>query len=160
MKKSWNIIEKVIATLLQAWALFYVYSLSSHNTETVRLLSKSAVNYGLLIKAFHLNYLIGVLCFVGGIGLLYDKRWGWVSCIISTLVFTGLMLVSGRNGITTEQNEHMVNSISYLIVAALFIATFILLVQKPFRVKYRPNMLTWLLIAGVIVLVIVDKSVL
>ena len=155
MRKSWNIIETVIATLLQAWALFYIYSL----VDRLKVAGGVSMPANLWIKAFHINFLLGVLCFLGGIGLLYDKRWGWVSSIICTLAFAGFMLVSGRNGVTAQKNVHMMASVSYLIVAALFIALFILLVQKPFRIKYKPNFLTWLLIGGALVLVVIDKSV-
>lgn len=159
MNKRWTIIEKVISTLLQAWALFYIYSLTSTLLGTARMPSRLTMANTITFKMFHVNYIMGVLCFAGGIGLLYDKRWGWVLCLITTLVFTGLMLVSGRNGITAEKNEHMMMSVSYLVVAALFAIMFLLLVQKPLRLKYKPNVVTWLLVAGVIILVVIDKNV-
>lgn len=155
MNKRWNAIETVIATLLQAWALFFIYSLA----DNLHVAGGVSMPTGVWIKVYHINLLSGLLCFIGGIGLLYDKRWGWISSIISTLVFAGFMLVSGRNGITAEKNAHMGASVSYLIVAALFVAIFILLIQKPFRIKYKPNLLTWLLVGGALVLVIIDKSV-
>jgi len=151
MKRSWTITEKVIATLLQAWALFYVYSLTDSIVDRL--------HYGIIISMFHMNYLAGILAFVGGVALLYDKRWGWLSCIICVIIFAGFMLVSGRNGIMKENSVRVMASVGYLITAALFIVLFILLVQKPFRQKYKPTVLSWLIVGASIMLVLIDKSV-
>lgn len=160
MNKKWTVIEKVISTLLQAWALFYVYSLTSNLLGSTSIPGRPGMGGSVTFNMFHINYLMGILCFIGGIGLLYDKRWGWVLSVLTSLVFAGLMLVSARNGITAEKNDHMMRSVSYLVVAALFATIFLLLVQKPFRLKYKPNAVTWLLVVGAVIAVIIDKSVL
>lgn len=159
MKKSWTITEKVIATLLQAWAVYFVYSLTNGISDRLHFVTKVQMDYGLIISMFHMSYIIGILTFVAGVALLYDKKWGWLSCIICTILFAGFMLVSGRNGIQKENNVMLMASVGYFITAALFIILLFLLVQKPFRQKYKPTILNWLIVGASVLLVLIDKSI-
>jgi hypothetical protein len=164
MKKGWFITEKVIATILQAWSLFYLYSISVEIYKNLHMgvltgqLKKEDLDFAELFKAFHFNYIAGLVCLYAGLVLMYDKKKGWIAAIISTLIFAGFMLVSGRNGVVKNNNPHIMTSVSYLIAAAVFTAMFVLLVLKPFRVKYQPTFANWLFIIGVIIVAIIDKT--
>ncbi|HVX52580.1 MAG TPA: hypothetical protein VHB48_20640 [Chitinophagaceae bacterium] len=166
MKKGWNITEKVIATLLQAWALFYLYLLTAGiNTKLnfglqVGQIKKEDISFWELFKIFHFNYIAGVFCFLAGLGLLYDKKTGWIASLISSLVFAGFLLTSGRNGVTKSNNPHLATSISYIVVAIAFAAIFLVLVLKPFRQKYKPTTANWLVVLGAVILAVIDTSVL
>ncbi|HWB28839.1 MAG TPA: hypothetical protein VG738_25370 [Chitinophagaceae bacterium] len=165
MKKGWNITEKVIATILQAWALFYLYLLTMAIYSKLQFglqtggIKKEDISFWELFRMFHFNYIAGLLCFYAGLMLLYDRKKGWVTSVISTIIFAGFMLVSGRNGVMKDNNTHVMTSVSYLIAAVVFAAIFIVLVLKPFRVKYHPTTANWLFIMGVILLAVIDKTV-
>lgn len=160
MKKSWNITEKIIATFIQAWSIFYLYSLVEHLPGILFFVRSQNVGLGYYINTFLINYGIGILGFIGGVALLYEKKWGWVSCELCMLCFAILMLVTGREGLTNEENKHVEASVSYVVAALAFLGIFVLLAQKPYRVKYKPTFINWLVIAGITVAVLAAKSVL
>lgn len=160
MKKSWNITEKIISTLIQAYAIFYLYSLTEHMQTMIKFANSEDLGFGLLFKTFFINYSLGILAFVGGVALLYDKKWGWVSSQLCLLCFAGLMLATGRNGVVNKENTHVGASVSYLLVALGFIAAFAILSLKPYRVKYKPTFINWMLIIGLAIVAIAAKSVL
>jgi hypothetical protein len=160
MKKSWNITEKIISTLIQAWAVFYLYSITEHVQTMLKLSQSGNLGYGLLVATFFVNYSLGIMAFTGGVALLYDKKWGWVLCQLCLLCIAGLMLINGREGLINKENTRVAASVSYLLVALGFIAAFVVLSLKPYRVKYKPTFLNWAFIIGVTIAVVAAKTVL
>lgn len=165
MKKGWNITEKVIATILQGWSLFYLYSVSSGIYDRLHLglssgrITKDDMSYFELFKLFHSNYFIGLLALYAGLALMYDKKGGWIAAVASTLLYAGFFLVSGRNTMMVDPPQKILLAVSYFIAALIFAVMFVLLLQKPFRAKYRPNIVNWLVIMLMVILVVIDKSV-
>jgi len=165
MKKGWNITEKVIATILQGWSLFYLYSLTSGIYDRLHFgvnsgkITNEDVKFSEIFSLFHGNYFAGLLALYAGLVLMYDKKSGWVASVISTVLFTGFFLVSGRNILMATKDPHPLLAVSYFVAALVFVIMFILLLQKPFKSKYQPNVANWLGITGVIILMVIDKTV-
>ncbi len=166
MKKGWNITEKIICTILQGWALYYLYAItyevyaSGQKSLQMGLITHDNMKYGDLFRTMHIYYFMGLMCLYGGLALLYDRKGGWVASVTTTALFTGFLLVSGRNGIIKDNSAQIMASVGYLIAAFVFASMFIILLLKPFRAKYKPTIYNWLVITGIIVLVLLDRNVL
>jgi hypothetical protein len=166
MTKKWTTIQIIIASILQAWALHFIYTFTEqiinrlHQGAQLKVIKSADISasFGSLFRLYHINYFTAILAFCGGFALIYDKKWGWIASAASSLIFMGFMLVSGRNGVIGQGSKGGY-SISYLVAGLVFAAMFILLVLKPFRVKFQANFANWLVIGGLAMLVLIDKQV-
>ena len=167
MTKKWLITQNVIATILQAWALFFLYSFTDNIVGRLQsalhegVINEKEINYVKMIGEYHLYYLSGILAGYAGLALMYDKKWGWLAAIASSLIFMGFTLVSARTGLASEdETKHDPYFISYLSAGFVFATIFILLVLKPFRAKYNPSLINWLAVGGIVLFAIVDQQLL
>lgn len=165
MTKKWTIIQNVIATILQAWALFFLYTFTDQILSQVKLgtaegvIKSSDVNYFKMLQVYHVNYILGVLAFYGGLAMLYDKKGGWIASAASCLIVMGFMFVSGRNGLMAEDAAKNTGfSLSYLLAGVAFAVMFVLLMAKPFRQKYQVTTINWLIMGGIVLFVVIDKQ--
>jgi len=165
MTKKWTITQNIIATILQAWALFFLYfftdSIFSRLGGALHegIVSQSNINYVKMFGVYNTYYLSGILAGYGGLAMLYDKKWGWLASIAASLTFMVFMLMSARTGLTgNATGKAGSNFISYFIAGFAFAAMAIVLTLKPFRVKYQPTFLNWVAIAGVIIILLIDKQ--
>lgn len=164
MTKKWTVTQNVIATLLQAWALFFVYSFTNSvfsrmgNAVNEGIVGQQQISYIKMFTSYNAYYLSGILVGIGGLGLLYDKKWGWITSLATSLAFMMFMLSATRTAITDHDNGKTGGNItSHFIEAIAFAAIAVLLTLKPFRTKYQPSLLNWLAIAGILSFLLADK---
>jgi hypothetical protein len=164
MTKKWMIIQNAVAALLLAWAVFFLYSFNVSAFSRLGaamkegVVKKTDVSFVKMASVYNVYYLCGILAGYAGIALLFEKKWGWLASLATSLIFLAFMLISVRDGLTDNAQNGFPTS--YLIAAITFAVIFLLLIAKPFRARYRPTLLNWLAVALILVLVIVDKQVL
>lgn len=164
MTKKWTVTQNIIATILQAWALFFLYSFTNSvfsrmsNALNEGIVDQQQINYVKMFTSYNAYYLSGILAGIGGLGLLYDKKWGWVTSLATSLAFMLFMLSAARTALTDHDSGKTGGSItSHFIEAFAFGAIAVILTLKPFRAKYQPSLLNWLAIAGIITILLADK---
>ncbi len=111
-----------------------------------------------MLVTYNAYYLSGILAGIGGFGLLYEKKWGWVMSLAASLTFMVLMLITARTIMTGHESGKTGGNITtHFIEAFAFAAIAIILTLKPFRAKYDPSLLTWLSIAAMVGFLLADK---
>ena len=115
------------------------------------------VTYSQLFQRNHLNILLSLAAVFAGVMLWFNDKKGWLlSIICSVLYFVTFIRSSQANSLDSSQpyfNFHK----SFSLVALVFLAISILLLQKPFWKKYHPSKNTWFWVVGIIVILILDK---
>ncbi len=164
MTKKWTVTQNIIATILQAWALFFLYTFTNSvfsrmgNAVNEGIVEQQQINYVKMFVTYNAYYLSGILAGIGGFGLLYDKKWGWVTSLAASLTFMVLMLSAARTALAGHDSGKTGGSITtHFIEAFAFAAIAVILTLKPFRTKYEPSFLNWLAIAGMLALLLADK---
>ena len=159
--RSWIVAEKCIGVILLLWAIFVFYSVVSTIAGMYRsgYMATGKITFSSIVSANHFNIIISILCLFGSCMLLYKDRTGWVLCVISSLIFGITLFISSRSK-ASDSTLPLANYYkSYGAAALLFFAIFILLLLKPIRERYKPISKTWLWMAGIILLLVIDKII-
>src|SRR5258708_1258139 len=108
MKKKWNIISQIIAVILFMWSLYELFVVTSRLNYTlstgqrIGILQKSVGTYGGVIKGLYVTYLTAFIAVFAGVALMYEKKSGWITATIASVLYTGFFLVNSRNNLVGE----------------------------------------------------------
>lgn len=160
-RRTWIALEKVIGSILLLWAVYVFYSVVSTMAGMYRsgFMATGRITLSSIISGNHFNIIISILCLFGSCMLLYKDRTGWMLCVISSLVFGLTLFISSRSKAADSTLPLAGYYKSYGAAALLFLLIFILLLLKPIRERYKPTSKTWLWIAGIILLIVIDKII-
>jgi hypothetical protein len=117
------------------------------------------VTNALLFRTYHFNILFSVISIFSSIGLLLQKRWGWVASIIVwftsgiTTIIMIVQLVLKKPYWDMTMTEIIFSS----FLALFFFAIGCLLITTRFKEKYKLTSSTIKVIITVIVFLILDK---
>jgi hypothetical protein len=161
MQKNWLILEKIIGGLLAIWGMIVLY-----NTTAVVLKS---INYGhvpppnlsymRVFKTTHLYFLLALATMFGGTLMVFNDKEGWLLSVTCTAMYTVTFLMSARFNSTASTQPYFQFFKCYSLMAFLFLAITILLLQKPFRQKYHVRRKNWAWMIAILILLIIDKII-
>ena len=160
-RRSWIVAEKFIGVILLLWAIFIFYSIVSNMAAMYRsgYMAAGKITFSSLVFANHFNIIISILCWFGSCLFLYKDRTGWMLCVISSLIFGITLFISARAK-ASDSTLSLANYYkSYGAAALLFFVIFVLLLLKPIRERYKPISKTWLWMAGIVLLAVIDKII-
>jgi cell division protein FtsW (lipid II flippase) len=89
---------------------------------------------------------------------VFGDKPGWFLSIVCCALYVVTFFRSSQANMESTQPYYAFFK-SYSIMALLFLAMLILLIQKPFRKKYQATAKNWLWIAIIIIVVIIDKII-
>ena len=161
MNKTWVIIEKIIGTALTAWGMVVLYNVIATVLDMITSgFSHSVkITYLQLFERNHLNLLLSLAAVFGGVMLWFNDKKGWLlSIICASLYFVTFIMSSHANSKDSLQPYFEFHK-SYSLMALLFLAILILLIQKPFWKKYQPTTRNWLWVIAITVVLLIDKFV-
>ncbi len=150
--------EKAIASLLIAWAGLVSYFLIGGVWTLFEIGIIQPMPFVEFVKLYHLVFLLPLLTIVAGFSLLFNKKFGWTLSLAS-LIINGLFFL-----IPTEKGKSVLTDGASIIffssLAFLSLSLFCILVHPAFRTRYNATGKTWLTIAIIAILVLVDKFIL
>jgi hypothetical protein len=164
MKSGFKIVVKIIAIALVISAGLTIYLLNEYFNEFMRYghchqtgRPVSVVLFGFLK---HYNAVI-LICFteiVAGFLILFNQKTGWMFAIItlvSDLLFPAIRLLSERTETTRllDKNDNLIFYVGWFLVFGSMLAFMLL---KAVRFKYAPTIKTYVIIAGVSGLILID----
>lgn len=159
MYKTWIVIEKIIGTVLTAWGMFVLYNVLTMMLDMVNSgFTKSVkISYPQLFERNHLNLLLSLAAVFAGVMLWFNDKKGWLlSIICASLYFVTFIRSSEANSKDSSQPYFEFYK-SYSLMALLFLAILILLLQKSFWKKYQPTKRNWLWVIIITVVLLIDK---
>ena len=159
MNKTWFVIEKIIGVLLGVWGIIALYGISTTVADMVNsgFAAVKHITIVQLILQNHLKFLIAIGSLFGGALLLFNDKQGWMLSVIATALFIVLLTQSSQANATDSSQPYYAFFKSYSLMALLFIIILILLIQKPFRKKYKVTTKNWLWIVGITAVLVIDK---
>lgn len=159
MQKNWIIIEKIIGGLLAIWGMVVLY-----NTTAVVL---QGINYGHVpppnlsymhvLKMNHLYFLLALATMFAGTLMVFNDKDGWLLSVICTAMYAIVFFISARFNSQAATQPYFQFFKGYFLMALLFLAVTILLIQKPFRQKYHVTTKNWILTISILGILIIDK---
>jgi hypothetical protein len=159
--KKWVIAEKIIGLILLLWSMYVLYTvisvIAAMFSSGYATSSKTAFN-SIAVK-YHFIIIVGILCLFGSCLLLYKDKAGWLLCVVTSLMYGINLFISSHSKALNSTLPFAKYYKSYGIAALLFFIIFFLLLSKQIRQKYEPTSKTWLWIAGLIVLLVIDKLI-
>jgi len=155
VKCNVQILEKVISSLLILWGGSNLYFIISW----IRFLHDLGLQYKsvLLLRDYHLLFLVALLSVVGGILMLLRKRIGWIICLVMLLVNALLYLIPAEKGKRIFNNG--TSLLVFSVIAIVFLILFSILASSPYREKYLSNRNTWLIVVVATIVAVLDKLV-
>ena len=155
-EKSLAIIEILVGLGLIILLIYSWYSVFSYMVENGQT-TWSKISILKLIRNAHFIFLSGAMGLVSGILLLKEKKLGWilstsswiVYCLVTSLIFWKL-----------EKADGPFNTLNYVLSGLLILIFLIMagvLTLKPFRLKYKPDSKSWIIIAVITVVFLIDK---
>ena len=163
MRKNWKIFEKLLAIveilvglsliilLIYSWSSSFQYMVDSGQ------IAWSEISILKLIRNAHFIFLSGAMGLVSGILLLKGKKLGWILSVSSWIVYCfGTLMILWK----LEKVDDPINIQNYIIVGLLilfFLIMAMVLSLKPFRLKYKPDSKSWITIAVIILVFLLDK---
>ncbi len=161
MSRTWLIIEKIIAVLIAVWGMFALYSITLIIFRVVHTGYSNAMNTTnfQIVLIYHLNFLLALASMFAGALLMFNDKDGWLLSIICSGMYALAFFVSSRVNSKDAQQPYFEFFKSYSLIALLFLAIFILLVQKPFRKKYYVTARNWVIVTLIMIVLVVDKLV-
>jgi hypothetical protein len=159
--KKWGVAEKIIGFILLLWSMYVLYTVISV------MAAKFSSGYATSNKtAFtstvirdHFIIIVGILCLFGSCLLLYKDKTGWLLCVVTSLMYGINLFISSRSNALDNTLPFAKWYKSYGVVALLFFIIFFLLLSKQIRQKYQPTSRTWLWMAGLILVMVIDKLI-
>ena len=160
MNKLWLIIEKIIGVSLFIWGIITLYTLTTNILNMTRhgYAAAQHITYFQLFFGSHINFFLAVAAIFGGFMLVFGDKPGWFLSIVCCALYIVTFFRSSQANMENTQPYYAFFK-SYSIMALLFLAMFVLLIQKPFRKKYQATAKNWLWIAIIIIVVIIDKII-
>ena len=113
-----------------------------------------------MAKYNHIPIVVSIIAVFGGTLLVLNEKIGWMLSIIAAFMFATLLFSSSRVNSIASNLVFYPNFKSYGILSILFFLSLILLLLKPFRLKYQPQAKHWIMIAIVLAVLLIDKMIL
>lgn len=159
MNKTWLVTEKVLGVLITVWGCIVLYSMVHMISETISsgYLSSGKITYSSMIRGNHLSTVVSLIGMFGGSLLLFNDKNGWILSVIATAMFAVLLLISSKANSINAKLPYAANFKGYGLLSILFLIILVLLVLKPFRVKYKPTAKNWMWIIIIIAVMMIDK---
>ena len=161
MKKNWFIIEKIVGGLIVIWGMIVLYNTTAVVLESINYghVPPPNLSYMRIFKLNHLNFLLSLATMFAGTLMIFNDKEGWLLAIICTAMYSLAFFMSARfNSMDTTQPYFQFFK-SYSLIALVFFAIVILLLQKPFRQKYHVTTKNWLWAIAVLIVLIIDKII-
>ena len=161
MSKGWSIVEKVIAVLIALASLFVLYNEVSIIAGILNEGSvvKNGATYNQLFKTHHLPVIISILGLFGGCMMLFSDKKGWMMSLIAVAMFCILFYISSRSNSIDKRLPFASFYKSYGITSIICFVLFLLLLWKPLRAKYKPTSKNWMWVGGIVILLVIDKTI-
>ena len=110
-----------------------------------------------LIRNAHFIFLSGAMGLVSGILLLKNKKMGWILSFSSWIIYCfGTLIIFWKTG----KVDGPISTQNYMLIGILiliFIIMAIVLTLKPFMLKYKPDSKSWITIAVITLVFLIDK---
>lgn len=156
-------LERIIAItqfLLAAFILWFV--IDSFNTiisfwEKPPYYGGQKVTKALLFRTYHFDALFSTISIISSIGLILQKKWGWISSIIVWFTYSTTTIISILRLGMKKPNWHISEISFWGLLPIVFLIIGSLLVTKQFKEKYNPNQNTFIAIITVIIIFSLDK---
>ncbi|MEO6548051.1 MAG: hypothetical protein ABIN94_08630 [Ferruginibacter sp.] len=165
MTKNLRITEKTIAIILILWgtfvliiSMFGLYSLIAFALHSPGL-GWRQISPSKVFKIYHFEFILSIVTLVAGWLLISGRKLGWASAVV-VLIYNSLyflLSIARENAKETPNTSLLIFSVFASIV---FFAFAVILLFKPFRFKYSPGLKSWMGMAILLILLIVDGIVL
>lgn len=121
--------------------MYTLYSVVStvYGMISTGFVSSGNTTYLQILQANHLSILLSLASIFGGMFLFYSDKTGWLLALICSGMFAIALFMSAAANRNNVKQTDIFFYQSYSITAILFVVIFILLMQKPFREKYKPT---------------------
>lgn len=161
MQKKWLIIEKIIGGLLAIWGMIVLYNTTAAVLESINYghVPPPNLSYMRVFKMNHLYFLLALATMFAGTLMIFNDREGWLLSVTCTAMYAITFFMSARFNSTATTQPYYQFFKSYSLMALLFLAITILLLQKPFRQKYHLRSKIWVWMIFILILLIVDKII-
>ncbi len=159
--KKWVIAEKIIGFILLFWSMYVLYTVISVIAAIFSsgYAKSNKTAFTSTVLKDHLIIIVGILCLFGSCLLLYKDKAGWFLCVVTSLMYSITLLISSRSHALDNTLNFAKYYKSYGVAGLLFFIIFFLLLSKQIRQKYQPTSRTWLWMAGLILLLVIDKLI-
>jgi hypothetical protein len=162
MQKNWLIIEKIIGGLLAIWGMIVLYNITTVVLQSINyghVPPPPNLSYMRVFKTNHLYFLLALATMFAGALMIFNDKEGWLLSIICAAMYTTTFFMSAKFNSTATTKPYFQFFKSYFLIALLFIAITILLIQKPFRQKYQITTKNWVWTVGILLILIIDKLI-
>jgi hypothetical protein len=143
-----EILISILLTLLGIGLLYLIYIDFTRSVELNKIYSwYPKMTIGEISRLYHLPIIISVMLIISGPMLMMNKFSGWytafVSCVFLSLIM-GLIIIFLMNSVHGLSGDYWM----VWVLGGVFIVLSIVLITKPFRLKYQVNRKSWLMTAG------------
>jgi hypothetical protein len=162
MNKKWSIVELVISCILIMWGTLAFITVIAEIKKMEQTGFTNAINTSVfkLILQKHVPLIVCLMAIYGSITTLMNKKIGWIFCITSCFMFAYFFFLSAKAGAAqTQQNAFAANASSYYFSMLLFLLLGVLLLMKPFRIKFKPAGKDWTILVVIILALLIDKII-
>lgn len=152
-----RIIEKIVAFSLAAWGVILLFTASRALVFLIGLVPANELSILNLFVHYHIMLMVPLASVVAGVLLIFEHRIGWAMSIITLLLNAFVWLIpQDRYQFTkfTSDNGYLMG---LAVVNLVCLAAAIVLVSTPFKKKYMPGKATWVTIAGITGIVLIDR---
>jgi len=162
MNKKWLTIEKTAGVIITVWGMVTLYSVSSniYSMVSTGFAQTLAASYLQIFQKNHLSIVVSIVSIFGGILLLYGDKPGWILSVTGSCLFAVILFMSATDNKNDATQTARFFYQSYSVMAIIFAVITILLLQKPFREKYKPTTKNWRIIGLILLIAIIDKILL
>jgi len=148
MNKTFKFLEKSISifTLLVGLLAFAVL---------IPVLSSNSIPF-LSTELLHLK-ILAIMAVLGGVLLFFEKKSGWVISI--AVCFSFLISIGFGFQVLSNHSSDVIPIIIAIGVLMVILICGIILLSKPFTSKYRPNLVSTLVIVLIVSYFLVDRMI-
>jgi hypothetical protein len=158
MNRKWLTIEKAIAVVLMCWGVVLIYVLFVM-VRSLLLITGVNLNMAIFLN-YHLLFLCPLLMVFGGTCLIFGKKIGWVATLIVLIASSLRALIPAEKGKSIFAGKDISITLSLIGLSIVYLLLFYILVQGPFRLKYRATARTWKTVAFGVILILLDQMIL
>ena len=156
-------LERTIAIIQFLLFLFILFFTVDSLITTIRFWENppyyggQKVTNALLFRTYHFNILFSVISIFSSIGLLLQKRWGWVASIIIWFTSSITTIILIVRLVLKKPYWDRIEIIFSALLALFFFAIGCLLLTTRFKEKYKLTPSTIKVIITIIVILSLDK---
>ncbi len=156
-------LERLIATAQFLLATFILWFTIDSFKTMICFLEKPPYYGGqnvtnmLLFRTYHFDMLFSVISIVSSIGLVFQKKWGWISSIIVWFTYSIVTIISISRLALKKPNWDISEIGFWAFLPILFSVIGYLLITSRFKEKYKPSQNIFITIITVIIVLSLDK---